>query len=188
MSTYKHSAQKTSLELWLIAGPLGYIEKMFPSILSANSLTIIGQLPVILMVFYIFATEGMNITQDNLIPPKLLIASGLCLEWFSQVDIMDGLRARRMKVGSPLGRFVDEAGDCMVMSSYSVMLAYLFCLDNIYLECCLLFCNLAFYGEEIRFKVTNNLVMLVGEISSVEIELMLSTFLVLFGIFGNAGL
>lgn len=185
MSTYKHSADKTSLECWLIKGPLGYVERMFPSILSANTLTLMGQLPVILLLFYIFATEGMNITPDNLINPRLLIACGICVEWFSQMDIMDGLRARRMKVGSPLGRFVDEAGDTIVMSNYSVMLAYLFCFDNIWLDFAIFFMNLTFYGEEIRFKITKSLVMVVGEISSVEVELMLSSFFVIFGYYGN---
>ena len=185
MSTYKHSASKTTLECWLIKGPLSYVEPMFPSILSANTLTLMGQLPITLLLFYVFATEGMNITPDNLINPRLLIACGICVEWFSLVDIMDGMRARRLKVGSPLGRFVDEAGDTIVISNYCVLIAYLFCFDNIWLEFAIFFMNLTFFGEEIRFKITKSLVMLVGEISSVEIELMLSSFFVIFGYYGN---
>jgi len=33
------------------------------------------------------------------------------LQWFSLFDVMDGMRARRTKTGSPLGRIVDEAMD-----------------------------------------------------------------------------
>lgn len=37
-----------------------------------------------------------------------IIMGAFCLQWFSLFDILDGMRARRLKCGSPLGRLVDE--------------------------------------------------------------------------------
>lgn len=127
----------------------------------------------------------MNISPDKLVSPKLLIMSGIALEWFSQYDIMDGLRARRLKFGSPLGRIIDEAGDCIVMSNYSVLLAYCFVFDNKWLEVTWFFMNLLFYSMELKNKICGNLVMIVGEISAVEIELLLSIILALSGVYGT---
>lgn len=122
--------------------------------MSANALTLIGQLPLLAIVLVIFQRDGCNITPENLVTPQLLIIAGCVLEWFSLYDVMDGLRARRMKVGSPLGRLIDEGGDCISMSNYSVLMAYAFCFDNKYLEVVWFFMNLAFYGMELRFKLT----------------------------------
>lgn len=44
----------------------------------------------------------------ELLPNYYLIMAGLSLQWFSMFDIMDGMRARRLKCGSPLGRIIDE--------------------------------------------------------------------------------
>ena len=59
------------------------------------------------------------------------------------------------------------------MSNYSLMMAYMFCFDNIYLEIVWFYLAMVVAGDEIRFKVTKELVMLVGEISVVEIQLFL---------------
>ena len=48
--------------------------------------------------------------------------------------------------------------------------------------------NMIFYGEEIRYKVCSTLVMVVGEISSVEVELILSLAFVFTGVYGSDGL
>ena len=98
---------------------------------------------------------------------------------------MDGLRARRLKVGSPLGRLIDEGGDCIAMANYGVLMAYCFCFDNMYLEVICLYMNIAFYGMEIRYKLTNRLVLTIGEISSVEVELICCIILCCGGYYGN---
>ena len=90
LSTYKHSVTKTSLECWLLKGPIGYAERMLPSCLSANTLTLLGQLPVLGMLLYVLIYEGTNITPDALIDPKIFFACGLIVEWFSLMDITDG--------------------------------------------------------------------------------------------------
>ena len=77
------------------------------------------------MVLVVFWTTGTNIDPINApISRGLMLMSGLLLQWFSLVDIMDGNRARRLKVGSPLGRIIDEGGDTITMANYSVLLAY----------------------------------------------------------------
>ena len=50
------------------------------------------------------------------------------------------------------------------------------------------FMNMVFYGEEIRYKICKKLVMLVGEISSVEIELGFCICFCLGGIYGIEGM
>lgn len=97
---------------------------------------------------------------------------------------MDGQRARRMKCGSPLGRIIDEAGDTIVMSNYSTLIAYMLCFDNKYWELAFFFMNLTFFGEEVRYKICNQLCMLVGQISSVEVEIMLAVCFMFGGIYG----
>ena len=188
LSTYKHSTSKTTLDRWFINGPTGFLERMWPSFISANSLTLIGQTPVLFMLLYVFYTQGTNLSPDDLIDRKSLLAIGFVILWFSQIDIMDGCRARRMKCGSPLGRIVDEGGDCIVMSNYCALLGYIFAFDNVWWELITFYLNMIFYGEEIRYKVCNSLVMVVGEISSVEVEIILSLSFVFTGIYGSDGL
>jgi len=98
---------------------------------------------------------------------------------------MDGCRARRLNCGSPFGRIIDEAGDTVVMAHYSLLLAYAMGFKNCYLELMFFFMNFAFYCMEVKHKVTGNLVMAVGEISSVEVELIIACFIVYFGYSGN---
>lgn len=102
---------------------------------------------------------------------------------------MDGLRARRLKVGSPLGRLIDEAGDTIVMSNYSTLLAFLLAFDNQYWELVFFYLNCGFFGEETRHKICKQLVMMVGgEISNVEVETLLSFIFLYGGVYGGDGL
>ena len=48
--------------------------------------------------------------------------------------------------------------------------------------------NMIFYGEEIRYKICNSLTMVIGEISSVEAELIFSLAFAFTGIYGSDGL
>ena len=187
-STYKHSTGKTRLELWMIQGPTGFAERLWPSFISANSLTLIAQIPILAILLYVFSTQGTHISPDNPIDSKVLLTCGFLVQWFSQTDIMDGLRARRMNIGSPLGRIIDEAGDCIVMANYSVLVGYIVAFDNKWWELIFFYLNICFYGMEIRYKICKALVMLVGEISSVEIEIMISLIFIFGGIYGGDGL
>ena len=119
------------------------------------------------------------------IPKELMLLSGILLQWFSLVDIMDGNRARRLKVGSPLGRIIDEGGDTITMANYSVLCAYAWQLQNPLYEILFFALNFVFYAMEMRNKITGNLIMNVGELSPVELELGFTILLILPGIFGN---
>ena len=83
------------------------IEKMLPSKWSANTVTLIGQLPLLLVNFYFWSFNTKFDKVDN----HAFIIMALALQWFSLFDVMDGMRARRLKCGSPLGRIIDEALD-----------------------------------------------------------------------------
>jgi len=106
------------------------------------------------------------------------------LQWFSFFDVMDGVRARRQKSGSPLGRIIDEAGDCVMQSIYSLWLGYCFNFDWWLFEIIFLMTNVIFYAMEMKFVLCNNLVMIVGEVGPVEIELLLTMIVGLSGLWG----
>lgn len=57
---------------------------------------------------------GTNMTPSEA-PPSCFnfMMMAIALNWFTHSDLMDGLRARRQKSGSPLGRVIDEALDMM---------------------------------------------------------------------------
>ena len=111
LSSYSHTASKSTYEKWLIAGPIGWAERMHPSFLSANAITLIGQLPLIILSFGVLWSTNGNVSPTNDSYRHKVVLGGILLEWFSLYDIMDGCRARRLKCGSPLGRIIDEGGD-----------------------------------------------------------------------------
>ena len=187
-SKYSHSTPKTTYDTFLVNGPLKFVERLFPSFLSANALTLLGQSPIVAYLFITFMVQSPDISLKNQVDPTWFLGSAILLQWFSLVDIMDGIRARRLKIGSPMGRLIDEAGDCIVMTAYSILCAYVLVLENSWLEIIYFFMNMAFYGMEIKYYVTGSLVMVVGELGSVEVELILSSILFFAWYFGCQGL
>lgn len=105
--------------------------------------------------------------------------------WFSVIDIMDGLRARRLKVGSPLGRLIDEGGDALTMGNYSVLMAYVWNLQIPGSELVFFSMNFVFYMMEIKYIITGALVMSQGDISDVEMELAFSTLMLIHAFTGR---
>jgi len=59
------------------------------------------------------------------IPDSYLVIAAIVFQWFSLSDCMDGMRAKRLKCGSPLGRVVDEAIDQMVYSCVGAFIGYM---------------------------------------------------------------
>ena len=48
----------------------------------------------------------------TVLPPGwIFYTAAACLQWFDWFDNADGVRARRLKCGSAIGRIVDEALD-----------------------------------------------------------------------------
>jgi phosphatidylglycerophosphate synthase len=99
-------------------------------------------------------------------------------------DIMDGMRARRTRCGSPLGRIIDEGGDMVTQACYCVLIAYCFGVQDSILEFAFIQINITFYFMEMRQVMTGKLVLIQDEIGPVEIELMLTLVLFSVGYFG----
>ena len=186
LSTYQHKAGKTTYESWLQAGICKAGEQAFPNFLSANSITLIGQAPLFLLVLYVFATTGTEISYENPMPLSMMVICGIAMQWFTLVDIMDGNRARRLKVGSPLGRLIDEGGDTITMANYCVLIAYAWRLNNPFFEILYLSLNSVFFAMEIKYTITGKLVMDIDDISPVEVETLLAIILVSMGTFGDS--
>ena len=95
--------------------PGHWMEKnLIPDMFSANVVTLLGQIPALVIAGYMITQFGTNL--DGSVYPEswVFYAMAFATQWFSQFDIMDGNRARRLKAGSPVGRLVDEAFD-MIM-------------------------------------------------------------------------
>ena len=159
LSKYKHFSEKTSYEYWLKDGICAWGERQFPSFLSANSVTIIGTTPLQISILLMFMFYGTNIDHEKPVPGWILITSGLSLLWFTLVDIMDGNRARRLKCGSPLGRLIDEGGDCITMSNYCALFAYACQFQHPLFEVIIFSLNFIFFMMELKFTITKKLVM-----------------------------
>ena len=97
------------------------------------------------------------------------------VQWFSLNDCMDGMRARRLKCGSPLGRIIDEALDQVAYSCAALTACYMLRVGDspIYLLCLSLI-NVPFYSMELKFCISRNLKIIIGEIGPVEIEIIFS--------------
>ena len=101
----------------------------------------------------------------------------LSLQWFSHLDLMDGVRARRQKSGSAVGRIIDEANDMIMQGIYSIWVAYLVQIDNSIIEVSFIMINVIQYTMEIKFIMFENLTIQVGEIGPFEIELIVTSVL-----------
>ena len=97
---------------------------------------------------------------------------------------MDGMRARRLKCGSPLGRIIDEALDQVAYSCAALTTCYMLRVGDspIYLLC-LALVNVPFYAMEVKFCISKNLKIIIGEIGPVEIELIFTLIFFITGAF-----
>ena len=111
---------------------------------------------------------------------------GIIIYWFSVMDIADGCRARRLKIGSPLGRIVDESGDILCQAHYTLIACIAAGFDNVYAEIFCMLANLIFYSMELKHKVQGKLTMVVGELGPVETELIITIIVICLGYFGNS--
>lgn len=128
-------------------------------------------------------------------PSWLYFYAAAATLWFSWFDIMDGMRARRLKCGSPIGRIVDEASDPYQYTLVSFIQAYILKIPPGWL--CLVFVmpNLAQYCMEVRYVTTGSLIISSTsaqdgdfDIGPVEVELIFAIVFILAGIFGTAGI
>jgi phosphatidylglycerophosphate synthase len=164
-----------------------WTERIYPEFLNANFITMVGQIPQLLTLLMVMFTMGLDLRGDSSSNyDRAFYWCGLALFWFNHHDLMDGVRARRQKSGSAFGRFFDEANDMIQMTCYSVSLAYLWRLDNVWLEGgFFLALNVIFFAMEMKHLLCNQLVLTCGEIGQLEIENMFAVFFVLGGIYGS---
>jgi hypothetical protein len=187
LEQYKHSSGKTAFESFLLDTVTGFWERLYPSMFNANFITILGLIPQFFTTAWIIYSIGVDATsgaEKN--DDRLFTWAGLALLWFNQHDLMDGVRARRLKAGSPLGRLLDEANDLIQMTFYPVAVMYALRFDNCMLEMLFLAVNACFYCMEMKHIICNNLKMTVGDIGNVEIELGVVVLLLVTGHYGSA--
>ena len=115
------------------------------------------------------------------IPDSHLVIAAIILQWFSLNDCMDGMRAKRLKCGSPLGRVVDEAIDQMVYACLGAFIGYMLRVEPGLWIFSIGLVNLPFYAMEIRHYYCKDFIMIVGDIGPVEVELIYSIILALSG-------
>ena len=170
-SMHKHSAPSTTIEIFLKNYPLDWVERyLIPSSWSANTVSILGQLPLLFFTLYVLIIEGAQIGPDHLMSKDSCLIAAMCILWFSYFDILDGIRARKAKCGSALGRVIDEAGDTICQTCYSILLAKALGWDNKILELNVFGVNTMFYICELSQLITGKLVFVTGEIGPIEVE------------------
>lgn len=99
---------------------------------------------------------------------------------------MDGMRARRLKCGSPLGRIIDEAHDQVAYASAGLALGFLLRIDSPKWMLSISMVNVPFYSMEIRHIICKKLNINIGEVGPVEVELIISLiFAFSGGVYGS---
>jgi phosphatidylglycerophosphate synthase len=156
---------------------------LYPDSWTPNTVTFIGQIPQVAVLLLTFAVSGMSLSTAD--PPAknfLFVLMGLSLNWFSQHDVMDGLRARRQKTGTAFGRIFDEALDMIQQTCYSMWLGYLCRFDNYILEQIFLMSNVVFHSMEMKYLMCRGqLQMTVGEVGPLELEAFLALLFIITG-------
>ena len=90
----------------------GFLEKyLIPEVFSPNVISIVGQIPGLILIIYVFTQMDMRMDGTVLLPSWVFYTFSACIQWFDMFDNADGVRARRLNCGSPVGRIVDEALD-----------------------------------------------------------------------------
>ena len=95
-----------------------------PDALSPNVITLGGQVPALALAVYVLTQVGTSLDGSVLPENWVFFLAAFATQWFSWADLMDGLRARRLKSGSPVGRIVDEAFDIIMQSFYMLWIGY----------------------------------------------------------------
>ena len=77
-STYKHVAPKTTFEKFYVEKLLVPIEKhLFPKSWSANTITLLGQIPMFLFVLYLWFFHNMTMREP--IPDSMYVYAAIVL-------------------------------------------------------------------------------------------------------------
>lgn len=173
------------LENLLLEYFVKYTERIYPDSLNANFVTIIGQVPQLITTLIFLFHFGFDPMVDQPVENhKYFIWSGLALMWFNHHDLMDGMRARRQKLGSPFGRLLDEASDMIQMACYTAVFCHAIRIDNNLLNLVYLALNIICFTMEMKYLLCNELILNLGDIGSVEIENLFAIFFIIAGLYG----
>lgn len=97
-----------------------------------------------------------------------------------------------MKIGTPIGRLVDEAGDSLQYSMVAMIMGHVMRLPPGMLNLSYGLLNLPQYSMEIKYLMTGELIMkgagAAENIGPVEIEVLMAFIFSMAGIFGTTGL
>ena len=128
--------------------------------------------------------DGCQMDPEHLMSKEnCLLAAGV-IQWFSIFDIIDGMRAKNKKCGSPLGRVIDEAGDMICQTLFSILVGKAMGTTSLLFDFSLLQYNTIFFVMETRHLVTKELVLISGPVGPVEVELLLTVVMLTLGIYG----
>jgi phosphatidylglycerophosphate synthase len=164
------------------------IEASIPEIFSANFITYLGGLAVYLAAILAVWEGGLDY-QESQVPRYVFLVAAFATQWFSLMDAADGIRARRLKCGSPLGRIVDEAGDSMNYSLMALILLYIVKMPPGWLTLGIAVINIPMFCMEMSFKFTGSLSINANDdLGPMEVELIISLIFLSAGVFGVEGL
>lgn len=152
---YRHYAPKTMIEVFMIDNVTCHIESALPNSWSANTFTILGNMPLYIVGITALIVGGPK--YDIEMPSWVYYLAAVAVTTFSWFDIMDGQRARRLKCGTPIGRIIDEAGDAFQYTWVAFIIGYIVQVPPGWL--CLSFglINLPQYSFEMRFVLSGSL-------------------------------
>ena len=93
LTTYKHFAPKTTFENWMLDNVTCHIEgKILPQHWTANTVTIVGNIPMIVTGITAIIQGGVSYSSDEHpeLPRWVFYMTSFSFLWFSWFDIMDG--------------------------------------------------------------------------------------------------
>ena len=93
LESYKHFAPKTTFEKWMIDNVTCHIEeKIIPQHWTANSITILGNIPMVITGIVAISYGGVSYHTDEHeeLPRWVFLLCAFSFLWFSWFDIMDG--------------------------------------------------------------------------------------------------
>ena len=190
--SYNHiSSRYTKYESYLAKHFTSVIEEhLLPRSWSPNTITIIGHVPLLMVVLAAVWRVGFSYEQE--MPCYVWWTAAMAVQWADWFDHMDGQRARRLKCCTPIGRLVDEAGDQIQYVWIAFLLGYMWKLPS---NSCLwlLFSSgavVVMYVEEIEYILFGrlNLSSSINEIGSTEVNLIYSVTFFMAAIFGTSNM
>lgn len=165
-----------------------HLEKKIWSKLNANAITWIGNAAMFLAAAVAVYHGGLKYHDSAPVPGWVFILAGFCTQWFSIFDAMDGIRARRTKCGSPIGRIVDNAGDTMIYSFFALIAGYVVKVPPGWLTLGYALTNIPQFAMEMSFIISGNFKNCDEYFGPMEVELLISLVFWSAGIFGTDGL